>query len=215
MKMCFLSMIIATFTVTGVFAKEGVTPQPATSQTYIIKAGDTLDTIAQKKYGDSHYSSLLILHNGIKDETKLRKEQELKTPDLKSLLSNEGLAPIMEQEIAAVLKAKALFSGVKKRLSQSRLGKKAPRVDIPADIRTTLTSAADHIDAAILGLKRKKEGVGAVPLKMIGQLASVSRNLKQLSTGSYDGYGYDLSMVNQRLVHAMLNGIKWARNGYK
>jgi len=72
MKMYVSVMIAVALTATGLFAKEGVYPQSATSHTYIIKSGDTLDSIAHKKYGDSHYSSLLIIHNEIKDVTKLR-----------------------------------------------------------------------------------------------------------------------------------------------
>ena len=30
-----------------------------------------------------------------------------------------------------------------------------------------------------------------------------------------DGYGYDIDMVEQRIVYALYNGIKWARSGYQ
>jgi len=47
---------------------------------------------------------------------------------------------------------------------------------------------------------------------VIGQLEAVSRNLKELATGSYDDNGYDLDMVHQRLVNAMMDGHPVAQN---
>ena len=200
----------------SVVAASGLDPSSSSSnQTYLVQSGDTLRSISQRKYGNPGYAALIAIQNKIMDESKLRPRQEIRTLDLKILLTEEKLVPILQPEIDAMLNARTLFAGVEGRLRELRQGRKEGRADVPPDVQAALRAALQSVDAAIAGLKQKKEGAGAVPQKMIGQLEGVSQNLMHLAAGSYDGYGYDLDMVHQRLALAMLNGIRWARNGYK
>ncbi len=189
-------------------------PQQA-GQAYVVKPGDTLGGIAQSQYGNRCYAPLLAIHNKIGIDVRLKPEQTLKAPDLKTLLSEEGLAPIMGAEVETIMAAKTSFDAVEERLAETRRGKKAGKIEIPQEIKAALASAAENLNAAIAGLKQPKAGVHATPSKMIGQLANAAGLLKSLAAGSYDGYGYDMDLVHQHLAHAMLNGIRWAGNGYK
>ncbi|MFN2593751.1 MAG: LysM peptidoglycan-binding domain-containing protein [Actinomycetota bacterium] len=53
---------------------------PAGSQTYTVKANDTLRGIAQKFYGDSSLDDLIAQANGITDPSSLRIGQKLTIP---------------------------------------------------------------------------------------------------------------------------------------
>lgn len=57
------------------------TQQPeAEVQTYIVKQGDTLSTIAERFYGDPSLDDFLAEYNGIDDPTSLHVGQEIKIP---------------------------------------------------------------------------------------------------------------------------------------
>ena len=141
----------------------------STNQAYVVKSGDTLQGIAQQRYGNPHYWAVLRIYNDIEEDTRLRPKQVIKTPDLKTLLTKEGLVPMMEREVDAVLKVRSVFREAEGRLLEVRRGKKSPHVDIPDDLKATLNAAVGSVDVAINGLKEKKHGVGAIPGKMIGQ----------------------------------------------
>ena len=107
-------------------------------------------------------------------------------------------------------------SGNVQQVARGFLGKKGGNNPHPeGNLTRRLKAAAEAIESAIQGLQKQKPGMKAIPQKMIGQLQSVSENLRNLAKGANDGYGYDIDMVHQRLNFALVNGIKWARNGFK
>jgi nucleoid-associated protein YgaU len=53
---------------------------PASAQTYVVKSGDTLWTIAQKVYGDGALYKLIAEENGLTSKASLRKGQTLTIP---------------------------------------------------------------------------------------------------------------------------------------
>ncbi|MHC4249258.1 MAG: alpha/beta hydrolase fold domain-containing protein [Planctomycetota bacterium] len=178
-----------------------------------VKSGDTLWKLAQRLYGNRHFARVIALHNNIADAAKLSVGLDLRVPDLKMLLVDEGLCEVAESEVDAILGAHALFREHERRLLDTRKGKGHAKVAVPEAVADDLREAAKRIDTAIAGLRAKRD-VKTIPRLMIGQLEGVSRNLKELAGGSNDGYGYDIDMVHQRLVHAICNGIKWSRSGF-
>ena len=74
---------------------------------------------------------------------------------------------------------------------------------MPDEIRQLLTEAADELDKAVAGFEKPRVVGGAKPSSTIGQLRAVSSNLRELSQGTNDGYGYDLDLVHQQLGLAL------------
>jgi len=180
----------------------------------VVKKGDTLWMLGVRLYGNRHFARVIALHNNITDPTKLRVGLVLRVPDLKMLLVEEGLCETAESEVDAILRARALFRRHGRRLVDIRRGTRHQRVVVPEAVADDLREAAKCIDSAITWLRAKKS-VEAIPQLMIGQLENFSRNLKELAGGSRNENNYDLDMVHQRLVHAIYNGIKWARSGFR
>jgi len=185
------------------------------ADTYTLKAGDRLWRIAQDLYGHRTYSDVLQLYNKLVDPAKLKVGQVIKTPQLSVIFADEGLTPLMKDEMEALLKARELFMKVETRLWDLRRETDEKSMKVPEDMKATLLAAAEAADKAAAGLGKKKPGVIAVPSKTIGQIKSLAENLRELAAGESDPDGIDIDMVHQRIVQAILNGVKWARNGFK
>jgi hypothetical protein len=195
-----------------------VDPSPPTTEperTHRLAPGQTLVAVAERYYGCRHYSSVIALHNRIADPARLPADTVLRVPDLKSLLSDEGLCKVAGNEVDAILRARSLFMKHERRLFDLRRNLRDERVTVPAEMKADLLAAAASLDEAVRALGERKPGVAAAPQKMIGQLRSAATTIRDLAGGANDGYGYDIDMVQQHLVQAMLNGIHWSRDGFR
>lgn len=188
----------------------------SSSVVHAVEAGDTLWTISERRYGSRHYSKIIQLYNHIAEPSELHVGDEIKLPDLKAILADEGLTRLMGDEVDSVLAAKARYMDVERKLQDARRGaRRGETVEIPEDVREALLGAADELDKAAAGFGVEKPGVVKAPKSLIGQLTQTSGNLRRMATGWSDGYGYDIDMVHQRLALAMRNGIIWARSGFE
>lgn len=187
-------------------------PVPAAADTWTVKQGDTLVKIATDRYGHAAYAEVLALYNNV-DPTKLKVGQVVKTPDLRAIAKEEKLIPTVGDEVDAMLKAREAYLPLVPKLIEFRKTNEHPA--IPPDMKKDLLAGVALIDKAADGLAAKKEGVVEVPKKMIGQLRSIAAVLLEISDGQIDENGYNVEEVNQRVALALVNGIKWARNGFK
>jgi hypothetical protein len=182
---------------------------------YTLTRDLTLWRIGELRYGNAHYSGLILLYNKLKDAAQIPAGQVVKTPDLKALLTDEKLYPLMADEVDALLAARSSFLAVEADLWTARKASPAGPMTITTEVKTALLAAAENVDKGIAGFGQKKPGVVAVPAKAVGQMKSLVEKLRALSAGKCDESGHDIDMVHERLVFALSDAIRWARNGYK
>jgi hypothetical protein len=185
------------------------------NDSYTLTRGQTLARIAQLRYGNAHYSHVIELYNRLKDDTKLPIGLLVKTPDLKTILADEKLYPLMADETDALLAARSTFMEIEIALWDARKAAATGPLAITPEVKQSLLSAAEKAEKASAGFAQKKPGVVAVPAKAVNQMKSIALTLKSLAAGKCDENGYDIDMVHQRLVFALSDAILWARNGYK
>jgi len=188
--------------------------EPSSILEYDLQAGDTLDSVAEKRYGHRSYYRIIKLYNHIEDERRIEPGTRVKTPELRSVLSEENAHGEMMPEIDRVLCARSKFVMVEKRLQDLRIEAGRAQLVLPDDIRQLLIEAADELEKATAGFEKPVVVGSTRPSSTIGQLRAVSSNLRQLSRGSNDGYGYDLDLVHQQLGLALAYEILWARAGF-
>jgi hypothetical protein len=179
---------------------------------HVVQRRDNLMDLAARYYGHPRYADVIALHNNILEPGRLRVGTELRVPDLRTLLEREKLASTCPDEVALILEALARYRSL--RAEDWRLDQREGS-GLPAATRRELLTAADELGRARVGLGRERVGVTAAPRSMQGQLASAERILERLAAGERDGYGYDVDLVEQHLAHAFLNGIHWARAGFR
>ena len=186
-------------------------------QIHIFQKGESLWSLSEKHYGNRHYSSILSIYNGIDDVNRIEPGAEIKMPSLNEILidGSFGLVPPLEKEVFKMLAARQLYVEVEQILWDLRQATDwKGEQNLPESIKINLERAADLVDLTIIQLGQQKENLSSTPDKMINNLKSVSRNLKQLASGVNDGYGYDLDMIHQDLIRAILNGRAWVKKNY-
>lgn len=189
--------------------KEGVANQ---LNVYTLKSGDTLWDIARTRYGNRHYSSIVMTHNNITASHKLNIGMAIKLPGLDTLMEKEGVNRIAKEEMELILSANTLFLSNVHILVNARKGTRRQQpLEIPDATSKDLIVAANKLDQAIEKLSNVKSRGHEVPKSMILQLSKIPDELKKLAAGSNDGYGYDIDMIHQRMIRAINNAIHWSR----
>ncbi len=181
-----------------------------------LRQGETLANIARLRYGHQHYSDIIKLYNHIAEAVPVG--TSLRVPDISTILTEEGFARVAGPEMEMILCSRAKYDKI---VDQLRAVKREPPLHqgavtavMPQTIKQELSEAADDLQQATESLKTNKPGTIRPPAKMIGQLESAMRGMRQLAEGRLDDYGYDIDLVQQRYALGLSNGIVWAREGF-
>ena len=182
---------------------------------YKLRDGETLASIAKRRYGHQHYSRVIALYNRVEDERQIAVNHALRLPDISVILEEEGLTKVAAQEMVWILCSRAKYDRVVKQLWALR-SRANVNYKVPEDVRRELLEAVDDLQQATESLKEARPGVTAVPRHMIGQLEQNIFGMRTLAQGEHsDPNGYDIDMVQQRYALALTYAIVWARDGFK
>jgi hypothetical protein len=181
---------------------------------YTLGQGETLASVAKRRYGHQNYYRVIKLYNHLEDERQVVPNQKLRLPDISVILNEEGLTKVAAPEVTLILCSRAKYDQVVDQLWS--LPNRSPgNYQLSEDIKRHLLEAAVDLQQAIGSLNQPKPGVSGVPLKMIGQLEQVMAGMQEMAEGHFDSYGYDIDLVQQRYALAMTNAIIWAREGFR
>lgn len=175
-------------------------PAAENFQKYTFKKGDTLWGIAQKRYGNRHYADLIASSNHI-DPAQLQAGQLIHTPDFDDMIDKAGLNVYLQDTAPYFQNIVTRYHEMERRLYDHQ---------ISVSDKNTLTDLAGKVDLIINALEKNTKNKSA-PQKMIGQLLSLKVLLVQLAHGDYGLESYNIDMVHQRIVNALLNGMEWAK----
>ncbi|QJE98387.1 hypothetical protein [Luteolibacter luteus] len=190
-------------------------PAPA-SPAVTVEPGMALGTIATKAYGHAKFSGFLARLNGLPDPQKIPAGAVLKTPSLPIAFHQAGLDPRYQPAINALAKSCTDFQAALPHYLEVRRASGLNRgsFKIPKKAKDSFLICADAIEAAKRELETAKEP-HQVPRATLDQFAQASSELRELASGSVDGYGYDSDLVGQHLGLGFTNAIIWVQEGYR
>jgi hypothetical protein len=194
---------------------EAEIPAPA-SPTVTVEAGSNLRAIAAKAYGHEKFSGFVARLNDLPDPEQVTAGAILKTPSLPVAFREAGLDHRYQPAINALAKACTDFYDELPSYLEARKASGVERgtFAIPEKSRDTFLKCADAIDAARRELETAKEPHKA-PRMTLDQFAQASSLLRELATGSIDGYGYDSDLIGQRLGLGFTNAIVWTQENHR
>ena len=185
---------------------------------HTFQRGETLWNLCRDYYGNRHYSAVVAIYNEIENVQTIENGTRIQVPALEDLLADPklGLTQVIHDEMSKILRTRALFMKHSQALADLRKNVEGRTpIELPENVRADLQRSVALLDEAVASLENLDADSLVAPAKTIGQLRSLSSNLNDLSLGHHDGvYKYDLDMVHQRLVHAIMNSIYWAKRGY-
>ena len=190
-------------------------PAPALTEV-TVQRGSNLREIATRAYGHERFSGFVAALNGIADPERVSAGARLRTPSLAAGLRDAGLAPEYQSAVNCLSKAWTDYHAVEDSYLAARSASGVARgtFAIPPDIRTTLERCSTMIDAA-LPVLRSVHPPHSVPAMTIGQFEAAAAQIRELASGSIDGYGYDYDLVGQRFGLAFTNALVWTQQQHR
>jgi|GEM_PF-3430626 len=182
---------------------------------YELRDGETLASVAKRRYGHQHYYRVIKLYNHVEDEDQIGTDRTLRLPEMSVILAEEGVTKVAAQEVTLILCSRAKYDRVVERLWALRAQSPVDN-QVPEDVRRELLEAADDLQQATASLRQVRPGVTGVPRNTIRQLEQNIVGMRDLAQGEHsDPNGYDIDMVQQRYALALTYAIIWARDGFK
>jgi hypothetical protein len=190
-------------------------PAPSPS-IIVVERGSNLRAISAAAYGHERFSGFVAALNGISDPERIIAGTTLKTPSLSAAFRDAGLDSRYQPAINALAKASTDFHATLPTYLKARSasGVASGTFTVPADTRATFMACADAIVAAsaVLGTATPPH---SIPKMTISQFLDAAGLIRELASGSIDGYGYDYDLVGQRFGLAFTNAIVWTQQHHR
>ena len=191
-----------------------VAPELPDTGEYKLRKGGTVSEIAKERYGSSHYTRLVLLHNGIRDAATLPIGKTIKTPPMIDVFHASGVMTVVNQEMLLLLKARAQFRAVEGPVVAAYGDKPAwEAVEVPANVEAALNEVAETLEAAADGFEKERAEVQKTPEKLIVQLREAAKIARKMGEGTQGTP--DVDGIHQRLGNAMSYAILWHQHDYK
>lgn len=195
-----------------------VYPAMGKSQVVKLKAGETINYLAQQYYGDRNYVDLILSVNQIINPRKLRVGTEIILPSFQEVFTEAGLWSKLEPELTKILQARQLYTEEEQMLRKLPRTPKTPKeLSLPLTPLTEqkLKQAEIFIQEAMKGIESKKDQFQALPQRTLGLLANIQENLHRLSQGICNVDCRELDVIHQRMALMVRYLLVWAKAGFK
>lgn len=192
-------------------AVEGVSkltepPPQGPIREYVVAVGDNLSKIALRAYGRAGYWRLLKLYNEC-DPAKLKVGQVLKAPELDWWMEEEGMVPLFEDAVEAMMAGRARFMEMEEALETAG-------ETLDESTREGLLQARELLQRAGEAFMREREGVKGEPNSTVQQLRTAGELIQELAGSAFKSQR-KRAEVHERLGNALTYGIIWAREGFE
>lgn len=203
-------LLLAVWTTLGVQAAAKAAPKTTTTGTpYVVRADDSLASIASMVYGSPHYQLLLSAYNRLPEKAGLKPGQKLAVPELKTMLVKSGLSKQVEIDIDRLLAARYLYMQRENEMLRSlERTPKGQTATLPHALASDLKAVADDFAAAGAAIA-KKSAYAESPVRVKQRLDSCAQNLRQLASGHNDAKL--AASIHLLLAQTWVRLLMWAR----
>jgi hypothetical protein len=204
--------------VAGVLAENDVAElvladDPSEQESFTLRPKMNVSNIVLERYGSRHYSRMVLLHNDIKDASRLPVGKVIKTPDLGEILKEEaGLYRRAKGELEALLELRRAFMSLEAELTS--LVEAAPdrmQMTVPSALGAQLRELSKRLEGVGENLSKEREDTKKSPTKMIASVFEAAAILEQLAAGEMMDEKFGVGQIHKRLGNAFADAMIWAR----
>lgn len=186
---------------------------PGDASSYTLRPKMTVSSIVLERYGSRHYTRPVLLHNQIKDASRLPIGQVIKTPDFEQMLKEEpGLYRRAKDEVEALLEIRRAFMSIETQLDAVASAAKDPmQFTVEPELGASLSELAKRLEQVGDDLAKERPDTKKAPTKMIGSVFEAAAIFRQIAAGEMMDERFDADQIHQRLGNAIADAIIWAR----
>ena len=190
-----------------------LTDDPSDQQSYILRPKMNVSSIVLERYGSRHYSRMILLHNDIKDPSRLPVGKVIETPNLEVVLEQEeGLFERARTELEALLEVRRAFMALEPDLATIAEATEDPRhMRVPSELGTQLGELAKRLEAVGQQLSKDRPDTRKSPTKMIASVLGAATILEQLAAGQAMDEAFSVGEIHKRIGNAFADAMIWAR----
>ena len=190
-------------------------PDLPSYETYELAKGDNISKITRDRYGSSHYSRVVLLHNDLRpaQANSLKIGKVIKTPDIATIYQDEGLMDVVPDGCNALLAARRAFI-VAEQDVEAAYGDEEPSGDLELSPRASraLAVAVEQLDAAIEGFEVDHEQIVNPPRMLLDELREARGLVGKLADGT--ARRFKGGEIHKHLGNATAYAIIWSRADY-
>lgn len=186
---------------------------PGDEPSYTLRPKMTVSTIVLERYGSRHYTRVVLLHNDIKDASRLPIGKVINTPDLELMLKEEpGLFRRAKPEVEALLEIRRAFMALEAELEPVvAAAADKMQIKVPDALVQKLSTLSERLEAVGESLAAEREDTKKPPTKMIASVLEAAAIFDQLAKGEMMDESFDVGQIHKRLGNAMADAMIWAR----
>lgn len=195
------------------FAELARAEDPGDQETWVLKPKMTVGEIVKARYGNRHYTRVVLLHNKIKDASRLPVGKTIATPPLEQVLLEEpGLRRRAGDEVTALADARRAFMALEDELQAEAEAASDPmQLKVSAPLAAKIRPLASELERLGEALAKSRPDTRKAPTKMVGSLLDAAAILQRAAAGEVQDERFDVDLIHQRLGNAMADALIWAR----
>lgn len=190
-------------------------PDLPSYETYELAKGDNISKITRDRYGSSHYSRVVLLHNDLRpaQANSLKIGKVIKTPDIAAIYQEGGLMDVVPEGCNALLAARRAFIVAEQDVRAAH-GDEEPSGELELSPRASkaLGVAVEQLEAAIEGFEVEHEQIVNPPRMLLDELRTARGLVGKLADGTAGRF--KAAEVHKHLGNATAYAIIWSRADY-
>lgn len=190
---------------------------PSTSAKTVLASGMTVSTIVLERYGNRHYTQAVLIHNDIRDPSRLPIGKLIETPPLETILREyPGLRRRIGDEIEVLLDARRVLMGMETELHrETDQDPDRMQVDVGPGTAAKLETFSAKLQAIAESLAEPRPETQAPPEKMVASLLEAATIARRVAKAEVLDETFDVDQFHQCLGNAMADALIWARVDFR
>ncbi len=186
---------------------------PDDREAFVLAPKMTVGEIVDQRYGNRHYTRVVLLHNDIRDASRLPVGKRIETPDFEQVLAEApGLRRRAGEEMERLAKARRVYMALEGELAAQTSDDPDPmKVEVPAELGAKLEALAAELSELGELMAQERPETRKPPTNMVGNLLQAAATLERVAKGEVLDEKFDVDLIHQRLGNAMADALIWAR----